>query len=264
MKPISSAITGPPSRAPQVGNLTGAGHGETGSVAISTGDPSREMHPLVMARLPSANTGAVLSKMSSLGVHCSVEMETVFPTSEHGETTFRQRPTALKVSIDSSADIAAALHVANESLLPASVDLVEAWLGELAVKTIRRKASDVGSEMALTVYTNHLRRYPADVTRYVLTSWSSKWWPAWGELAERLDEMTDQRLMIRDRLASIAAGIAPKPETVDSTAERLKLLRDQLEAAERVASKYPELAESSERKRAAIADEIHQLENGQG
>jgi len=260
MKLISSAITGPPSRAPQAGNSTGAGRGETGSVAISTGGQSREMHPAVMARLPSANLGASLSKISSLGVHCSVEMETVFPTNEHGETTFRQRPTALKVTTDSSADIAAALRVANECLLPASIEQVEAWLAELAIKTVRRKSSEIGSEMALTVYTSHLRQYPADVVRYVLAGWAGKWWPTWGELAERLDELTDTRLMIRDRLADMVAGTTPEPEAIDRTAERLKQLRDELEAAERVAAKYPELADSSLRKREAIAAEISKLE----
>ena len=79
-------------------------------------------------------------------------------------------------------------------------------------------------------------------------------------VAERLDELTDTRLMIRDRLAEMVAGIAPEPEAIDRTAERLKQLRDELEAAERVAARYPELADSSLRKREAIAAEISKLE----
>ena len=260
MKQIVSGITGPPSRGPQAGNSTGAARGETGSAVISTGGQSREMHPEVMGRMPSANTGAALSRMSSFGVDCFVKTETVFPTSQDGDTTFRQRPTSLTVNIASSADVAAALNVANASLAPASVEAIEEWLAILSVKTVPRADSAGRLELMVSTYAAHLREYPGDVVRHVLAAWAGKWWPTWGELAERLDELTDTRLMIRDRLAEMVAGIAPQPEAIDRTAERLKQLRDELEAAERVAAKYPELADSSLRKREAIAAEISKLE----
>lgn len=260
MKPISSAITGLANRAPQAGNPTGAQPGETGSALTSSADPSREMHPAVTARMPSANTGAVLSKMSSLGVHCSVEMETVFPTKEDGDSTFRQRPTSLKVNIASSADVPAALKAINESLMPASEEQLEVWLAELAVKTARRKSSDIGAEMAVSVYVAGLSKYPADTVRHVLTNYRGQWWPTWGELADRLDELAEPRIMIRDHLLRLSSPDAPKQLAHDPIAEKLAKLRGDLEAAERVAAKYPELAESTQRKAQAIADEIAQLE----
>lgn len=166
----------------------------------------------------------------------------------------------MTVNIASSADLPAALKVINASLAPASVETLEEWLAILSVKTVQRTDSAGRAELTVSTYAAHLREYPGDVVRHVLAGWSGKWWPTWGELAERLDELTDTRLMIRDRLAEMVAGIAPEPEAIDRTAERLKQLRDELEAAERVAAKYPELADSSSRKRAAIAAEISKLE----
>ena len=262
MKPISSAITGPPNRGPQAANSIGAGRGETGSVVISTGAPSREMHPELMARLPSANTGAALSRMSSFGVECFVKTETVFPTTQDGDTTFRQRPTSLTVNIAGSADVPAALKVINASLAPASLETIEEWLAVLSVKTIQRNDTAGRVELMVSTYAAHLHEYPADVVRHVLAGWSGKWWPTWGELVERLDELTDQRLMIRDHLAALVTGTAPQDATIDHVAQRLKRLRDELAAAERVALKYPELADSSLRKREAIASEIQKLEKG--
>jgi len=262
MKPISSAITGPPSRGPQAANSTGAGRGETGSVAISTGAPSREMHPEITARLPSANTGAALSRMLSYGVDCFVKTETVFPTTQDGDTTFRQRPTSLTVNIAASADLPAALKVINASLAPASVETLEEWLAILSVKTVQRTDSAGRAELTVSTYAAHLREYPADVVRHVLAGWSGKWWPTWGELVERLDEHTDHRLMIRDHIADLIGGNEPEAASIDHVAKRLKQLRDELAAAERVAAKYPELADSSLRKRDAMAAEIQQLEKG--
>jgi hypothetical protein len=169
----------------------------------------------------------------------------------------------LTVNIAGSADVPAALKVINASLAPASVETIEEWLAVLSVKTIQRNDTAGRVELMVSTYAAHLREYPADVVRHVLAGWSGKWWPTWGELVERLDELTDQRLMIRDHLVGLIAGAAPEATAIDQVAERLKKLRDELAAAERVAAKYPELSDSSLRKREAIAKEITQLE-GQG
>lgn len=168
----------------------------------------------------------------------------------------------MTVNIAASADVPAALKVINASLAPASVETIEEWLAVLSVKTIQRNDTAGRVELMVSTYAAHLREYPADVVRHVLAGWSGKWWPTWGELVERLDEMTDQRLMIRDHLAGLVNGSMAETVSADHVANRLKKLRDELEAAERVASKYPELADSSQRKRDAIANEIHQLEQG--
>lgn len=169
----------------------------------------------------------------------------------------------MTVNTASSADLHAALRVISESLMPASVELIEQWLAELSVKTARRKDSAAGAELALSVYTGHLRAYPADCVRQVLSTYRGTWFPTWGELADRLDELTDPRLMVRDRMMDLIDGGNRYTEKLlphDPIAEKLAKLRGDLEAAERVAAKYPDLAESTERKAQAIAAEIAQLE----
>lgn len=260
MKPIGSAITGMPRLAPQAGSPTGAQRGETGSALTLSADPASAMHPAVTARLPTANTEAALSRMQQFGVACSVKMETVFPTTADGDTTFRQRPTSLTVNSDSSADWLGALRVIQEAMKPASEDQIEGWLAELSAKTARRKSSEMDADLALRVYTGHLRAYPADTVRHVLTGYRGTWFPTWGELAERLDELAEPRIMIRDHLLDIIEGREAKQIAIDPKAERLAQLRGELEAAERVSAKYPELAESSTRKAASIAEEIAQME----
>lgn len=171
--------------------------------------------------------------------------------------------TSLTVTTASSADLPAALSVVQESLYPASREQIEEWLAELSVKTARRKESGNEAELALSVYTSHLRDYPADAVRQVLQSYRGTWFPTWGELANALDEFVEPRHMIRDRLMDMIDGGSRYVEKAlphDPIAERLAMLREQLAAAERVAEKYPELAESSLRKREAYAEEIATLE----
>ncbi len=164
-----------------------------------------------------------------------------------------------------SADLKSALSVIREAMYPASTEQLEEWLAALAVKTARRRETSNESELALSVYTAHLREYPGDAAREVLHAYRGTWFPTWGELADRLDEFVEPRQMIRDRLMDMIDGGTRYKEKAlphDPHAERLKQLRDELAAAERVAAKYPELADSSLRKRDAIAKEIQQLEKG--
>lgn len=147
-----------------------------------------------------------------------------------------------------------------EALYPASSDLIEEWLAAVSVKTARRKASELGAELALSVYTAHLSEYPADAVRQVLADYRGQWFPTWGELAERLDELSDARRMIHDHLVCLVEDREPKQIAADPVAERLAILRGDLEAAERIAAKYPELADSSDRKAAQLKSEIAKLE----
>jgi len=171
----------------------------------------------------------------------------------------------LTVTTASSADLRAALSVIYEAMYPASVEQIEQWLAAVAVKTGRRRETSNESDLALSVYTAHLREYPGDAVREVLHAYRGQWFPTWGELADRLDEFVEPRVMIRDRLMDmIDGGTRSKQKALphDPHAERLQQLRDELAAAERVAAKYPELADSSLRKRDAMALEIQKLEQG--
>lgn len=160
------------------------------------------------------------------------------------------------MNLSSSADIEAALKVAQESLFPAPHEQIEAWLAELAVKTSRRKASEMGSELAVSVYANHLREYPADAVRHVLANYRGTWFPAWGELADRLDEFVEPRLMIRDRLMDML-GLNKRRIEDKSGPSRADILRDELAALNRNLLRFPELAgPEMEEKRKRIINEL--------
>ena len=265
MKPISSATTGIAKRAQQAEKLIGEQPGATGSALTLSGDPERGMHPVVTSRPPKVNTDAALSRMQQFGVTCSVKTEMVFPEGMNGEATFRQMPVSLTVTTASSADLFGALAVMQEALYPAPREQIEEWLAELSVKTARRRETGNEAELALSVYTSHLREYPADAVRHVLRAYRGTWFPTWGELATALEEYVEPRLMIRDRLQDMIDGgnrYTEKALQHDPIAERLAMLREQLEAADRLAAKYPETEEVSLQKRDEYAEEIRKLELG--
>ena len=59
-----------------------------------------------------------------------------------------------------------------------------------------RRAEDVEEmEILLVAYGQRLSEYPADIVRHVLTEQprKSKWFPAWFELAEELDDWNNER-----------------------------------------------------------------------
>ena len=163
----------------------------------------------------------------------------------------------MRVSLGLSNDLLAALAVANESLRPAPVEAIEEWLARLSVKTARRKDTANGDELALSVYTDHLRAYPGDAVRHVLSTYRGTWFPTWGELADLLDEFTEPRLMIRDRLAEMLQG---EPEET-SQGPTLAQLKDELAALNRMLLRFPETAcEKTDRVRADLVAQIEARE----
>ncbi len=90
----------------------------------------------------------------------------------------------------------AALAVVGNTLDPAGEDFALTELARLRTMTISR---DVGQDLALVLsaYADELQRYPADAVREVLRGWRGKFWPAWAELAERLDRLVAPRHALR-------------------------------------------------------------------
>lgn len=68
-------------------------------------------------------------------------------------------------------------------------------LTDLFALTKRRAEDGITLDITLAAYGERLLEYPADVTRYVLTTWpdQSIWFPAWHELKENLEFWTGDR-----------------------------------------------------------------------
>lgn len=167
----------------------------------------------------------------------------------------------MKVNIDSSGDLEGALKIINAALLPASSEQIEEWLAVLSVVAAPRKESAGRAELTLITYTSRLQQYPADVVRHVLTHYRGTWFPTWNELADRLDEMTEPRLMVRDRLLDMIAGKDNQAIEYKPKSARLDDLRADLAAHNKNILRFPELAgEEADERRLRIIEEIQQLE----
>lgn len=92
---------------------------------------------------------------------------------------------------------------------PADMKTLKSWLTLLWVGTKKQSAmNDLVTDQVLMVYAAALGRYPADLVREALSTWSSTpkpnnahhWWPAVGEIEDAIRGPAETRRMIRDGL----------------------------------------------------------------
>lgn len=92
---------------------------------------------------------------------------------------------------------------------PADLKTLKSWLTLLWVGTKKQSAmNDLVTDQVLTVYAAALGRYPADLVREALSTWSSTpkpnnahhWWPSVGEVEDAIRGPSETRRMIRDGL----------------------------------------------------------------
>jgi hypothetical protein len=85
-------------------------------------------------------------------------------------------------------------------MLPASPKIVERALTEMTLLLTKAKGEDPETErMRAALYMERLSHYPADAVVSVCRAWSdgNKFWPAWSELHDMLEErMTERRKML--------------------------------------------------------------------
>jgi len=128
----------------------------------------------------------------------------------------------METTLSSSADLPSALMVVEESLLPAPIEKIEDWLGELSAITARRAETAIEAEISLSAYSSRLSTYPGDIVRDTLLTWSGKWFPTWGELKEIMDVRTSPRAAIRDAVLKL---INPPAQPTDVTPLKRELAR---------------------------------------
>jgi hypothetical protein len=123
----------------------------------------------------------------------------------------------VKCSVEGSvAGLRATLEDFDAQMAPAPGRVIEGWLAELSVLVVSRASDEMSGELRLVAYAKRLAGYPADIVRQVLLGITWRFWPSWAELKEELDRALlprrVMRLAIEGRLASAAAGAAPKIE----------------------------------------------------
>lgn len=205
MKPISSAITGIHSPAPVDASSTGAQPGGTGSAMALRASFEPDMPRDLVEAGVAANTKNLLLQLSSFGVNASVKTETRFPTNPTtGSTTWVDRVVGARLSLSEGSRIGEARMAMKAALAPAPAKQIERWIGVLALDTNHQNRTTDEFAMMLGLWVKRLREYPGDVVFEVLTNWRDRWFPAWTELADVLEEKTKARRFIALKLEELS------------------------------------------------------------
>ncbi len=204
MKPISSAITGIHSQEPRELNLTGNQLGVTGSAMALRASSEPDM-PRELVEMPvAANTKNLLSRLLSCGVHATVKSVTRFPTDQTtGSMTWKDQVVGAKLSLSENSRIGEAKMVMRGALAPAPAKQIERWVTLLALDTNHQNRGSDEFMLMAEMWTRRLREFPGDVVFETLTNWRQKWFPAWTELVDVLEEKTRARRFIALKLEEL-------------------------------------------------------------
>lgn len=201
MRPISSVISGLPSRVQEASNSTGLQRGAVGSVA-----PERALQRLLENTPEETDTG-LLTWLKSQGVEVKKDVKFTYPA-----TGGYQRELMGFVFSDLTPEVRqTALNHATAAMTPPSVDDCEAWVTTMHAVMAHRGSSATALEIILTVYAGCLRRYPADVAKAVCTELALRrekpnWFPTLSELDEACEKRADQREKLLASLTSNAVS----------------------------------------------------------
>lgn len=115
----------------------------------------------------------------------------------------------------SPADAGRALAFVRQAQQPASLNEIMLLLARLKSMTVSgpQGAEDMKAQFAF--YAEELLRYPADAVRHVLRTQPrvSKFWPAWCEIAERLEDATRERRRLQALLLHQSGSVARSQPT---------------------------------------------------
>lgn len=195
--PPNSATTGTAGPGATASSRTGLQRGASGFAGTSM-TTAQDLGRLVAGDDPKATDKAVAASLPP-----SVKQSL---TSEH-RTYFgiggADVQTSYKLTAPvSEADRAAAIAILETASAPPRPEEVLKLLYRLKALTVSREQHSEDVRAQAACYAEELMRYPADVVRYVLRTQPehSKFWPAWLELAARLDLYSRRRVKLRKAL----------------------------------------------------------------
>lgn len=194
MKPISSAITPPPTEScSRTGTQPSAPGSETRSSGALSVQPER-----LLARTPAENLEAAVSSLRGFGLSVKHEVTgSRFPKDGGWEPVM-----SLTVTPSGSLDRDGCQRVIDALSAPAPQSTLIEWLTMCAVLTVPTKDDDMTGELKLRAFAQRLSEYPGDIVRHVLEGWpdKSKWFPAWAELKAAIEKHSGVRPLLVDRV----------------------------------------------------------------
>lgn len=188
--PDRSATTGPPPPARRASNGIGPRRGATGAAA----------KPGTWEAVAATDDHLEASLKQQLGqwlVLAGVRTLT-FPNGEYAATV--RIPKLRKGAPIDLVDECS--RMVRGACQPMARREILAGLSRLRTLTAARKEDTDDMQWTLETYADELEEYPGDVVAYVLRTQHKvdRWWPAWAELAERLDRESARRFTLRDAL----------------------------------------------------------------
>ena len=165
--------------------------------AMAARDPEAIERALVRSLPPS-----VASRLTERRVDCS--------TAEYGyETKFGGYSCDVGMA---DSDLAIALETVERALFPCPKEVIHRELLRLKLMAGARTLSEDEVLFQLAIYAEELAKYPEDAVVDALRHWgrTQKWWPAWAELKELLDDRVKRRNALMEALmrARIARPVA--------------------------------------------------------
>jgi hypothetical protein len=152
----------------------------------------------------AANTKNLLSQLLSFGVHVTVKSVTRFPTDPTtGSTTWKDQVVGAKLSLSENSRIGEAKMAMRGALAPAPAKQIERWVTLLALDTNHQNRGSDEFMLMAEMWTRRLREFPGDVVFETLTNWRQKWFPAWTELVDVLEDKTRARRFIALKLEEL-------------------------------------------------------------
>jgi hypothetical protein len=204
MKPISSVTIGIHSQGLEDASSTGNQPGGTGSAMALRASSEPDMPRELVEAGVAANTKNLLSQLLSFGVHVTVKSVTRFPTDQTtGSMTWKDQVVGAKLFLSENSRIGEAKMAMRGALAPAPAKQIERWVTLLALDTNHQNRGSDEFMLMAEMWTRRLREFPGDVVFETLTNWRQKWFPAWTELVDVLEEKTRARRFIALKLEEL-------------------------------------------------------------
>ena len=109
-----------------------------------------------------------------------------------------------KLSLLENSRIGEAKMAMRGALAPAPAKQIERWVTLLALDTNHQNRGSDEFTLMAEMWTRRLREFPGDVVFETLTNWRQKWFPAWTELVDVLEEKTRARRFIALKLEELS------------------------------------------------------------
>jgi hypothetical protein len=152
------------------------------------------------------------SLISSFGTSINLRREGRYPEGKRPYTV----TVGVDVTLAKGADPRGALSAARRTMAPAGDLHLKAWLAKLQAGCARRPGSEATAAVQLNLYTEELRKFPADVAKEACQrllrgpGMGTVWFPTLGELIAVCEALVTDRAMIIAKLEALVAE--PPPE----------------------------------------------------